>query len=399
MTDRGHTVGVILTAHPHTVAHLRTLDVLPDVEAIHVAVLEGLDLSTLDVPTRKVVRTYVSTTASPLSRRDGGGAGGGGLPVAPPDVNTLRFSSSEAALAGLFSEAASLDAVIVCVRTDLCPAVLDACIDAGVPALFEKPGALDAATLHRLDTKARSAGISLGTFLSWRAHPAVVQVRDAVRDGAIGHLLGVEGRMVTSQVRFRDPSHWLFRRATAGSGILSWLGCHFLDALCFMIDDEVAEVTAFVGTRNPEAIEVEDTACLALRFRGGALGTFNAGYHLVGSVPGYMGASYDTFLALRGTSGFARLPLSEGASATLMSEAPGWREGGRREWRYDLPASSAYHGVPGEEFVRQFLKASRARTMALAPIGAIAHILDIVEAAIRSSETGKAQRVVQAPRG
>ena len=109
-----------------------------------------------------------------------------------------------------------------------------------------------------------------------------------------------------------------------------------------MIDDEVAEVTAFVGNRNPEAIEVEDTACLALRFRGGALGTFNAGYHLVGSVPGYMGASYDTFLALRGTSGFARLPLSDGASATLMSEAPGWREGGRREWRYDLPASSAY---------------------------------------------------------
>lgn len=205
--------------------------------------------------------------------------------------------------------------------------------------------------------------------------------------------------MITSQVRFRDPSHWLFRRATAGSGILSWLGCHFLDALCFMIDDEVAEVTAFVGNRNPEAIEVEDTACLALRFRGGALGTFNAGYHLVGSVPGYMGASYDTFLALRGTSGFARLPLSDGASATLMSEAPGWREGGRREWRYDLPASSAYHGVPGEEFVRQFLRASRARTTALAPIGAIAHILDIVEAAIRSSETGTAQRVVQAPRG
>lgn len=395
MTDRGYTVGVILTAHPHTIAHLRTLDVLPDVEAIHVAVLDGLDLATLDVPTRKVVRTYSAATASPTSHRDGAV----GVADAPNESVSVRVSSSEAALAGLLSEAASLDAVIVCVRTDLCPAVLDACIGAGLPALFEKPGALDAATLHRLDAKARGAGIPLGTFLSWRAHPAVVQVRDAVRDGAIGHLLGVEGRMITSQVRFRDPSHWLFRRATAGSGILSWLGCHFLDALCFMIDDEVAEVTAFVGNRNPEAIEVEDTACLALRFRGGALGTFNAGYHLVGSVPGYMGASYDTFLALRGTSGFARLPLSEGASATLMSEAPGWREGGRREWRYDLPASSAYHGVPGEEFVRQFLRASRARTTALAPIGAIAHILDIVEAAIRSSETGTAQRVVQAPRG
>lgn len=356
-TGPTYVVGAILTAHPHTVAHLRTLDVLPEVEAIHVHWLDGADPATLgaDVPLRKVVATHAH-------------------------VHDLLGVSG-------------LDAAIVCVRTDRCPDVLQTAIAADVPVLFEKPGALDAATLWELAAEARRRSVTVGTFLSWRGHPAVTQVRDALGAGALGDLLGVEGRMVTSQVRYRDPSHWLFRRDLAGSGILSWLGCHFLDALCFMTGDSIAEVSAMVGRRNPEPIEVEDTACLAIRMRGGALGTFNAGYHLVGSVPGYMGAAYDTFLGLRGTRGHARLPLSEGATATLVSEAPGWREGGRREWRFDLPASSAYHGVPGEEFVRRFLHDARARVPAVAPIESIAHVLDVVEAAIRSSETGRATRV------
>ena len=168
---------------------------------------------------------------------------------------------------------------------------------------------------------------------------------------------------------------------------------HFLDALCFMTDDNVAEVASMVGRRNPEPIDVEDTACLAIRMHGGAIGTFNAGYHLVGGAAGYIGPAYDTFLALRGAHGYARLPLSEGATATVVSEAPGWREGGRREWRYDLPSSSAYHGVPGEEFVRRFLHDARAGAPAVAPIEAIAHVLDIVEAALHASATGQTTRV------
>mgnify|MGYP006276896075 CR=1 FL=1 len=350
-------VGAILTAHPHTVAHLRTLDVLPEVEEIHVHWLDGTDPGALgaDVPLRKVVATHKSVA----------------------DVLGIR----------------GLDAAVVCVRTDRCPDVLRAAVVAGVPVLFEKPGAVDADTLWEIAHEAHRRGVTTGTFLSWRGHPAVAQVRDAVRAGALGNLLGVEGRMITSQVRYRDPSHWLFRRETAGSGILSWLGCHFLDALCFMVDDTIAEVSAMVGRRNPEPIEVEDTACLTIRMHSGALGTFNAGYHLVGSVPGYMGASYDTFLGLRGTRGHARLPLSEGSTVTVVSEAPGWREGGRREWRYDLPTSPAYHGVPGEEFVRRFLHDARAGVPAVAPIESIAHVLDVVEAAIRASETGQAARV------
>ena len=82
------------------------------------------------------------------------------------------------------------------------------------------------------------------------------------RSGALGRIMAVEARMVTSQVRYRNPGHWLFRKDTAGTGILSWLGCHYLDLLCYFLDDRVVEVAALVGQQNPEQIEVEDTACL-----------------------------------------------------------------------------------------------------------------------------------------
>ena len=41
----------------------------------------------------------------------------------------------------------AVDALVVCVRNDLCPALLEAAVEAGLPVIFEKPGALRAADL------------------------------------------------------------------------------------------------------------------------------------------------------------------------------------------------------------------------------------------------------------
>lgn len=355
MTDRPFQVGLIASPHPHTILHLGTLEALPEVVAIHVCGLAGEDVATLAAGRGKVVST-TSDLATLLAR---------------PEV----------------------DAMMVCVRNDLCPGVLEATLAAGKPALFEKPGALRATDLQPIAALAQARHLTLGAFLQWRGHPIIQEVRQATLAGALGRVMAVEGRMVTSQVRYRDPAHWLFQHATAGSGILSWLGIHYLDALCFLLDDTVAEVTAFVSKQNPEPIDVEDTACLALRLAGGSIGTFHAGYELVGGPAGYVGPSYDTFLALRGTLGYARLPLSDGNAYTLLSEAPGWAAGGRREHRFEFSPSPAYGGLAGAEFVIQFLEAARAGQPALCPVEAVIHILNVIEAALQSSATGRAVRV------
>lgn len=348
-------VGVVSSPHPHTPFHLKTLDVVPVVEAIHLCGIAGEDLRALAAGSTKV-RSTTSSVEELLAR---------------PEV----------------------DALLVCVRNDLCPGVLEAAIASGKPVLFEKPGALRAADLRRIADLAQERRLTMGTIFQWRGHAITQEVRRVGLEGALGRVMAVEARVVTSQVRYRDPSHWLFGRATAGSGILSWLGCHYLDLLCFLLDDRVVEVAALVGRRNPEPIEVEDTACVAFRFAGGALGTLHAGYHLAGSTPGYSGASYDNFLALRGTDGYVRLPLSEGSAYTLFSIAPGWAAGGKRERRFELPPSPAYGGKAGEELVASFLRAARAGTPALCPIEAAVHVLEIVEAALESSATGRTVRL------
>lgn len=354
-SDRPFRVGVIASPHPHAQGHLRTLEVLSAVQSVDVCGIEGQDPAHLAGTSKKV------------------------------ETTTYRLDD--------LLEAPEIDALVVCVRNDLCPGVLEAAVAAGKPVIFEKPGALRAADLARIADLAHGRGLTFGTFLQWRGHPVSQEVRRAVQEGALGRVMAVEARMVTSQVRFRDPSHWLFAKEHAGSGILSWLACHYLDLLCYLLDDQIVEVSALVGRQNPERIDVEDTACAAFRFRSGILGTLHAGYHLIGSAAGYSGAAYDSFLALRGTLGYARLPLSEGAQYTLASEAPGWAAGGRRERRFDLPASPAYGGKAGEEFLLDFLRAARAGRPALSPIAAAVHVLEVVEAALESSATGRLVRI------
>ena len=285
-----------------------------------------------------------------------------------------------------------MDALVVCVCNDLGAQVLQAAVDVGLPAIFEKPGALSADRLRSVAESARNRGVTLGAMMPWRWHPIVQEVREAVRDGALGRVMAVEARQVTTQVRYRDPSHWMFHRDTAGSGILAWLGCHLIDMLCFLLNERIVDVTAMVGNQNPEIIDVEDTACLAFRFRSGTLGTLQAGY-LLAKGPGGVGPSYDRFLALRGTDGWATLDLTSRDGYTLLSAAPGRDAGGMRRRHFNVPQSNAYAGVAGQEFLSAFLTASRLGRPAPSPIEDAVHVLEVIDAALESSATDRAVRI------
>ncbi len=343
-------VGFVTSENPHSLMHMRTLEVLPEVESVHVCHLGGGD--------RDGIRQASSKIATETERLDA---------LLEQDV----------------------DALLVSVRNDECPEVLDAAVEAGKSALFEKPGALTAERLRGIADAARSKNLTMGTMLTSRNNPVMLDVKRSVEGGALGDIMAVEARQVTSQVRYRDPSFWLFDKAKAGSGILSWLGCHQIDGLCYLLGDSIESVAAMVATKNPFPIDVEDTACLVLRFSSGVIGTLHAGYHLVGSASGYSGARYDAFMALRGTEGYIRIPLSERGGYSLHSTAEGWVSGGVRDYSFKPSDSPAYGGVAGEEFVRQFLFASETGAPAIAPIESMVHVLEVIEAAIESSETGR----------
>lgn len=348
-------LGLVVDTHPHTMQHAATLRLLDDVHRVYPCSLGGEDLGGL-----------------------AGALGPKARPATGLDELLLR---------------SDVDALLVAVRNDLCPDVLRRAVEAGKPVLFEKPGAPSAEALRAVADLARARRVTLGAMLPWRYHPISREVHRLVQDGALGRVMAVEARLVTSQVRYRDPGHWLFRRAAAGSGILSWLGIHWLDLISFLIGQRVRRVVALTATQNPEEIEVEDAACLALEYEGGALGTLQAGYLLPGSRSGYLAAAYDNYLAVRGYDGWVTWPHAGSPAYTLYSIAPAWAAAGRQERRFELPPSEAYAGDHGLEFVRDFLHASRASAPAPCPIEDAVYALEVIEAALRASATGTAQEV------
>ena len=192
--------------------------------------------------------------------------------------------------------------------------------------LAEKPIGQTAADTERVLAVAERTGRMLGVCYPNRANPAVMDARRMVADGVIGPLVSVEMRMITTQVRFRDPQHWLFRSEYAGGGILSWLGCHYIDMMRYITGDEIVSVAAETATRSGEDIDVEDVAVLSLRFRSGAVGTLHTGYMLALSGGGYHNQTgYDTYVGVNGQTG--RLYWSSDgrpASLTVESVHPDW---------------------------------------------------------------------------
>jgi predicted dehydrogenase len=204
-------------------------------------------------------------------------------------------------------------------------------------------------------------GRTVGIFYTWRRHPVVCKLRELAHGGALGWITSVELRMVTTQPRLRDPSHWLFRRDIASGGITSWLACHWLDAVRFITGEEVAAVSALTGTLSGEAIDVDDVSVVLFWLTGGALGTLHAGHLIAEGPAGCEGTIIYAQLIIRGAPGRAEYILAPGGEqvVVLHSVAPSWQANERQTFAFNLRPSPAYGGAYGEEFVRDCVRQGR----------------------------------------
>ena len=341
--------------HPHSLAHLRTLQQLPEVAAIHLWDEDAEVLAaTVAEHGTKVAATY--TELESLLARD-----------------EIFFA-------------------IAAVRNDLGPAIFIRVLEAGKHLMAEKPIGRSAAHTARVIAVAEQTGMKLGVCYQNRAAPAVIEARNLIQQGIIGPLISVEMRMITTQVQFRNPQHWLFDHAKAGGGILSWLGCHYLDLMRHITGDELVSVAAEVATRSGEAIDVEDVAALALRFRSGAIGSLHVGYMLALSGGGYHNpAGYDAYAGFNGRLG--RITWSEPLaphSLYVESTHPAWRDGAPiRQFGYLPGDSPAYGGLAGEQFVRDFILAAQGQGQAWTGGHDALAVARLVDAAYESSQTGR----------
>jgi len=258
----------------------------------------------------------------------------------------------------------------------------------GVHVLSEKPIARSSETLTSLVLAAKESDVILGVLYVNRLHPAALEARHLLQEGAIGRITGCEARIITTQVRSRDPGHWLFSKAYAGGGILSWLGCHYIDLLCHLLDDEIREVAALTDTLSGEEIDVEDVASLSFRFAGGALGSLQAGYQLSTGRDGYESPGYDSEIVFRGTEGSIRWDPSEKPPVLRISQR------GMPPIAKAVPLEPAegYGGSYGQAFLEAFIESIHTEAAPPATGEDALRIARVVEAAYESSST--ARRVV-----
>jgi predicted dehydrogenase len=253
---------------------------------------------------------------------------------------------------------ATVTHALVTVPTDQSVPLLTRLVETDRHIFTEKPVARSAAELvPLLDALARHPVTCMVAYLG-RRRAVTRQLRDFYRAGAIGRLLSVELRMITTQVRFRDPGHWLFQRERAGGGILAWLGCHLLDMVRYVTQEEITQVAALLAVTNDEPITVEDTAAISFRLTGGAIGSFHAGYLLSSGAAGYEGTSYDRLLVLRGTHGTLTYQPLNGAEDSLVLESivPPWQIESPQRFVFTAPPARGYGGENGQASLRAFLQ-------------------------------------------
>ena len=162
------------------------------------------------------------------------------------------------------------DGVIVATPNRLHVEHAHACIEAGVPALLEKPIAAsveDAERLVRLVDDA-NAKLLIGHH---RAHsPIMAKAVQVVQSGVLGGLVAITG----SALFFKPDEYFAeapWRREPGGGPILLNM-IHEVHNLR-MLAGEIVAVQAF-ASQAARGFAVEDTVAINLRFAGGALGSF-----------------------------------------------------------------------------------------------------------------------------
>jgi predicted dehydrogenase len=165
----------------------------------------------------------------------------------------------------------------------------------GKPVLCEKPMGIHADECRQMVEVARQARLLLGVAQVFRFEESTARLRERVARGQIG-------TPVFARAEFSfpggagHPRQWLNDPAVAGGGPIADVGVHAIDALRFILQDEVVRVSGR-GTSDNISAQQEAAAALLLEFSRGTLGVVMVSFR----------AEYRTPLEFVGSQGVLRV--------------------------------------------------------------------------------------------
>lgn len=271
-------------------------------------------------------------------------------------------------------------AVLVSLAAHLAPPLIRQSLEAGAHVLAEKPACVRAEDFEPLVRLADSRNLNLMLALSSRLHPAVRKARELIQSGFLGEPFGAHLVFVADQTRLTRPQYqesWLAFRDKAGGGQLIWLGIHYLDLVQHLTGDRIEQVSAVTRNVGGQPVEIEDSVALALRFRGGMVGTYHGGY--------YLDRSYHLGVKLWGAKGWLQMNLLTGSMQWYSTHPEAPRV--IRSHDFETEPSTYY------PLVQSLVDLGRGKGNPPLTGEDSLHVLQVVFAAYKAAETGLSQPV------
>lgn len=173
------------------------------------------------------------------------------------------------------------DAVSVCTPNASHAEISIAAANAGAHVLVEKPMASSEEEALAMIEAAKRNKVYLMVGHNQRLMPPHVKAKEILETGRLGKVLtfrtsfghpGPEGWSVDGR------ESWFFRKSEAVMGSMGDLGVHKSDLIRYLLNDEVADVAAFIGTLHKEGTDIDDNATCLLRMKSGIIGTLVASW-------------------------------------------------------------------------------------------------------------------------
>ena len=159
----------------------------------------------------------------------------------------------------------TLDAVTICTPTQTHLRVGQLAIEAGKSLLVEKPMTGEVRAAEKLVGSAKKAGVKLLVGFIERFNPGVRVVKKMLSQKAVGDVIIATGRRV---------ARWPLRIGDVG--VVKDTAIHDIDAMRYLLDEEVSAVFAQTGSLRTHSYE--DYAEIMLRFKGGTTGFIDANW-------------------------------------------------------------------------------------------------------------------------
>jgi predicted dehydrogenase len=277
-----------------------------------------------------------------------------------------------------------LDIVVICTPHPNHPAETIAAANAGKHIVIEKPVSLNREDLAKMVKAVNAAGVQTSVCFELHWNGMFAAMKKHIEAGKLGKLFYGEASYFHGIGPWYGQWNWNTKKAMGGDALLT-AGCHALDALIWLMDSPVVEVSAMSNTSpdNPLEYEYDTNSIAILKFANGALGKVATSiesrhpYLFPVLVQGDKGALWNNQIAT---------VESEGAMSSGWSQFEG-----------ALPDSGDVNDHPYAGQLQYFVDCIRNGERPHNDLAAASHVHEVIFAINKSIATGQVAAVPKTP--